>query len=183
MENTTQPAPAWPRALLFAFRFSFIYLVLYNLPFPLGTLPYTDFLAEKYQSLWHNLVPWVGKHVLHLPHDITALTNGSADTTYDYVLALCFFVLAFAVAILWSLLDRSRPAIVCFTSGFVCTSAFVLVPPCSATAPPNFLTSNSPTRLCISCSRPMEIPHPWPCFGFLWARPAATAFLQAAWKS
>ena len=98
----------WPRALLFAFRFAFVYLILYNLPFPLGALPHTDSLAEKYRLLWHMVVPWVAKHVLHLGHEITSFSNGSGDTTYDYVLVLCFLGLALAAAVLWSFLDRSH---------------------------------------------------------------------------
>jgi hypothetical protein len=39
---------------------------------------------------------------------ITVFSNGSGDTTYDYVKVLCFLVIAAAAAILWSALDRKR---------------------------------------------------------------------------
>jgi hypothetical protein len=92
----------------FAFRFAFVYLILYNLPFPLGAIPRTDSWVESYNSFWHKVVPWVGKHVLHLKTEITIFTNGSSDTTYDYVLVLCFLAIALVAAITWSFLGRSR---------------------------------------------------------------------------
>jgi len=76
-------------------------------PFPSGPFP-TDSLADKYRLLWHNVVPWVARHVLHLGHEIISFTGGSTDTTYDYVLILCYLALALAAAILWSFLDRSH---------------------------------------------------------------------------
>jgi uncharacterized membrane protein YphA (DoxX/SURF4 family) len=53
-------------------------------------------------------VPWVAQHWLHLAQPITIFSNGSGDTTYDYVKVLCFLVLAAAAAIVWSVLDRKR---------------------------------------------------------------------------
>jgi hypothetical protein len=108
MEYQDQPAANWSRVHLLAFRFTFVYLILYNLPFPFGAFPHTYSLAQKYQSLWRHIVPWVGKHVLHMSHEIMTITNCSGDTTYEYVLVLCFLGLAIAVSILWSFLDRSR---------------------------------------------------------------------------
>jgi hypothetical protein len=108
MENQDQETANWSRVNLLAFRFAFVYLVLYNLPFPLGVLPYTGSLAQRYQILWHKLVPWVGRHVLHLSHEIMTSNNCSGDTTYDYVRVLCFFGLALAASALWSFLDRSH---------------------------------------------------------------------------
>jgi uncharacterized membrane protein YphA (DoxX/SURF4 family) len=100
--------PRWNFGTRVAFRFAFSYLVLYVFPFPLGYIPYTDWPSEKYQNLWHAIVPWVGKHILHLGHPITIFTNGSGDTTYDYFLALCNLALATLAALLWTLFDRRR---------------------------------------------------------------------------
>src|SRR5438046_8624261 len=90
MQNQDQAAADWSRVQLFAFRFAFVYLILYFLPFPFGAFPHTGSLAQKYESLWHKLVPWAGKHVLHLSHEIMTSTNCSGDTTYEYVRVLCF---------------------------------------------------------------------------------------------
>jgi len=108
MENQDEAAADWPRVQLLAFRFAFVYLILYFLPFPFGALPHTSSIAQKYESIWHELVPWVGKHVLHLSHEIMTSRNCSGDTTYDYVRVLCFLGLAFAASLLWSFLDRSH---------------------------------------------------------------------------
>jgi len=107
MENEGRPTPRWSRAQLLAFRFAFVYLILYYLPFPFGAFPYTGRVAQKYESLWHQLVPWVGRHVLHLSYEILTCTNCSGDTTYEYVRVLCFFGLALAASLVWSILDRS----------------------------------------------------------------------------
>src|SRR5581483_1592624 len=102
-------APRWSLASRIAFRLVFAYFVLYNIPFPVGLLPFTDTLSERYDRIWHAIVPWVGKHLLRLSSDITIFTNGSGDTTYNYVQVLCFLVLAVMVAAVWSVLDRKRP--------------------------------------------------------------------------
>jgi len=98
----------WRPVTRIAFRFAFVYLFLYNLPFPLGVLPGTDKAADKYAAIWHAIVPWVGGHVLHLSHPITIFTNGSGDTTYDYVWVLCYLVLAAVATMVWSIADRGR---------------------------------------------------------------------------
>jgi hypothetical protein len=109
MENQDRAPADWSPLQLLAFRFAFVYLILYYLPFPFGAFPHTVRIAEKYESLWHKLVPWVGKHVLHLSQEIMTSANCSGDTAYDYVRVLCFLALAFAGSLLWSFLDRSRP--------------------------------------------------------------------------
>jgi hypothetical protein len=106
--SMTVPQPGWAAATKLGFRFAFCYFLLYCVPFPLGTLPYTEKPAEWYEALWQKVVPWVGQHLLHLAQPITIFTNGSGDTTYDYVKVLCFVFIAAAAALLWSGLDRRR---------------------------------------------------------------------------
>ncbi len=96
----------WGLAKRISFRFACVYFFLYIFPFPLDYIPYVDAVAGWHQSLWHAIVPWVGKHVFGV--EITVFTNGSGDTTYDYVLAFCYAVLAAAAALVWTLLDRKR---------------------------------------------------------------------------
>ncbi|MBX9770033.1 MAG: hypothetical protein K2X29_01600, partial [Candidatus Obscuribacterales bacterium] len=62
----------------------------------------------KYQDVWKALIPWVGKHVLHLSKDISVLPNGSGDTTFAYVQVLSFLILAAVVTVVWSVADRRR---------------------------------------------------------------------------
>lgn len=101
---------AWHPVTRVVFRFAFAYLILYILPFPVGSVPYTEALAEPYTKLWNAIVPRVGRGVLGLDREIAVAFNGSGDRTYDYVLVLCLLVLALAAAALWSLLDRRRAA-------------------------------------------------------------------------
>lgn len=98
----------WSLGLKIAFRFAFSYFVLYCFPFPFGAFPWTEKPAQWYEALWHKVVPWVAQHWLHLAQPITVFSNGSGDTTYDYVKVLCFLVLAMVATIAWSVLDRKR---------------------------------------------------------------------------
>jgi uncharacterized membrane protein YphA (DoxX/SURF4 family) len=103
------PAPArWSLARRIAFRFAFAYLVLYSFPFPLGWLPGTDVLSQPVEDFWQTVVPWIGKHVLHLEKDITTFTNGSGDTTYNYVQLVPFVFFSALAAAIWSAVDRRR---------------------------------------------------------------------------
>ena len=106
--DRAQPKASWRFLTRVAFRFVFVYFVLYSFPFPLDLLPFTSLLLGKYEALWNNVVPWVGSHVLHLAYPITVLPNGSGDTTYNYVQVLCFLILAITATSVWSVLDRNR---------------------------------------------------------------------------
>jgi uncharacterized membrane protein YphA (DoxX/SURF4 family) len=98
------PEPAeWNLATRIGFRFAFLYFVLYNLPFPLDSIP---LVATRYEGLWNKFVPWAGAHFLGL--NITVLPNGSGDTTFNYVQVLLFLFLAILGTVAWSLLDRAR---------------------------------------------------------------------------
>src|SRR5262249_25062502 len=90
------------------FRFVFVYLVLYNLPFPLQLLTFNEktaeYLLQPYEDVWHKAVIWVGERVFDV--QITIHPTGSGDTMYKFVQMFCFLVLSASVSILWSLLDR-----------------------------------------------------------------------------
>ncbi|MBW8873963.1 MAG: hypothetical protein JF614_03295 [Acidobacteria bacterium] len=96
----------WRPVTRVLFRFAFAYLFLYIFPFPLNAIPYVDAWVAPYDGLWSTFVPWVGKHLFHV--DITVFPNGSGDTTYNYVQVFIYAVLAAAVALIWSVLDRRR---------------------------------------------------------------------------
>jgi uncharacterized membrane protein YphA (DoxX/SURF4 family) len=67
------------------------------------------FAAFEYVTVfWHWLVPAIGKSLVQLEKPITIFTNGSGDTTYDYVLLLTQVLLAIIICIAWSILDRNR---------------------------------------------------------------------------
>ena len=93
----------WPLAGRVALRFGLVYLVLLFWPFPFSLVPGVGERLEAFTS--RPLVPWVARHVLHLPEPI-AFENGSGDKTWDYVWAFTAAALALAVAGIWSLLAR-----------------------------------------------------------------------------
>jgi hypothetical protein len=93
-----------------AFRFAFIYLVLYCFPFPLGRLPGSHRLGQQYEALWNAALPWIGKHVLRLSYEVRTQATGSGDTTAVYIQLLCFVVLAALGTVVWSVAGRGRRA-------------------------------------------------------------------------
>src|SRR5579859_5260248 len=103
-----QPNARWNPALKIGFRFACCYLFLFCFPFPLGSIPYTGKPAEWYELLWQKVVPWMASHLLRLSQPITIFTNGSGDTRFDYIKALCLLVVAALASVLWSVLDRKR---------------------------------------------------------------------------
>ena len=98
----------WRYLTRIAFRFVFSYLILYNISTFIDLFPFTDTIAEKYEQFWQRLVPWIGSHVLHLARAITIFSNGSGDTTYDYVKIVPLFAIAVVATLCWSFMDRRR---------------------------------------------------------------------------
>jgi flagellar basal body-associated protein FliL len=98
----------WTLTKKILFRFFFLFFILYIFFNPNGVFPGVDALFGIYIEPFHKLIPWFGKHVLHLSYDITVFTNGSGDTTYDYVTVLVTFILSVLGCLLWSILDRNR---------------------------------------------------------------------------
>jgi hypothetical protein len=96
----------WHPLTRIAFRFAFVYLILFNLPFPLSAFPYVDKVAEPYNSLWSVIVTRTAHVVLN--RELLSEFNGSGDRTYDFLYAACVFVLAVLATIVWSFLDRKR---------------------------------------------------------------------------
>ena len=63
---------------------------------------------DAYRRMWHAIVPWVGENLLHLHGDMREVANGSGDQLYDYILLLCFFIVAIIATAIWSWIDRKR---------------------------------------------------------------------------
>lgn len=89
-------------------RFVTAYLVLYNLPFPLNTVPGYLFEAVTgpYTDFWHAVASFVASRFLSI--QLTVFENGSGDTTYNFVQVFCLLVLAGLVTIGWTLAFRHR---------------------------------------------------------------------------
>lgn len=104
------PIPILPALRRVAFRFSCAYFLLYVTTAPLSVVPGGRWVYLRFSHLWRKVVPWAGKHVLHLATDITAFPSGTTwDTTFNYVQLLLCLGLAAVVALVWSLLAARRP--------------------------------------------------------------------------
>ena len=93
----------------FGFRFSFAYWVLYNFPQPLsGLLPsWGAAIAGWFGHYRDQLVSWTASHWFGILDELVP-PNGSGDTTSSYLTILVFFVVAMAIALLWSLMAAFR---------------------------------------------------------------------------
>jgi uncharacterized membrane protein YphA (DoxX/SURF4 family) len=100
------PAARWSPALRIAFRFLFSYFVLCFLIDRI--LGFNETLLGKYAGLWHAVVVWVGKQVLHTRYDIDAVEHGISNTAHGTILFLCYLALAAVATAVWSALDRKR---------------------------------------------------------------------------
>lgn len=95
----------WSAGRRIGFRFVLTYVVLFFFPLPSG-LSDPEWLSGSLDPAWHRLVAWVAEHALH--RSLPGFSNGSGDTTYDYLRVLCMLVIAALVTLAWSLLDRRR---------------------------------------------------------------------------
>ncbi|TJY37153.1 hypothetical protein [Pontimicrobium aquaticum] len=108
MSNISVSTSKWSVLERLGFRFSFLYFILYIVFQNNGAYPFWGVLMKYPTQLLHKFIPWVGKNILNLSYEITTFTNGSGDTTYDYVLVFTIFITAIFGTIIWSLLDRNR---------------------------------------------------------------------------
>ena len=96
----------------FAFRFSCAYWVLYYFPSPISELiPYYGYRFEQWFAAGPQdvVVRWIAANILGIKHELVSpIMNGSGDTTFAYVQLLTTFVLAMAVALVWTVIDRRK---------------------------------------------------------------------------
>jgi hypothetical protein len=103
----TNNAP-WSFLKKYSFRVFFILFVLYITFNNNGAFPYFEVLAH-YPILWmHQFIPWFSANVVGYEYDYTIFTNGSGDTSYDYVLLLFSAIFSLIAAAMWSAIDYKR---------------------------------------------------------------------------
>jgi uncharacterized membrane protein YphA (DoxX/SURF4 family) len=122
MDLSQSNSLTWTNTQKILFRFFCCFYIFFIFPFPLENIPFLDKVTEinekltswyykifeEYTEMWHAIIVWIGKNILNLSYPITSFSNGSADTTYDYVLLLTYFCLSVIGCILWSLFDQKR---------------------------------------------------------------------------
>ena len=93
----------WPLLQKILFRFLVIYATLF-------CLSNQFFTTVVFNPIWQKIVPWFADKVLQLEDKITVFTNGSGDTTFNYVSLLLYgYYCTWLVLIVWSILDKARP--------------------------------------------------------------------------
>jgi uncharacterized membrane protein YphA (DoxX/SURF4 family) len=108
MQQPANTPSAWTASQQLLFRFFVSWFLLYIFFNPNGILPGVDEAYNFYITPIHSLITWIGAHILHLSKPVTSFTNGSGDTTYDFLVILLIFVLSALACIVWTLLDRKR---------------------------------------------------------------------------
>ncbi|QBQ40792.1 hypothetical protein E2P86_06350 [Sphingobacterium psychroaquaticum] len=98
----------WSPLKKLGFRFSFIFILSFILLKNNGTFPLFNIISKPFIALSQQFTPWFAKHILHYQYDYAIFTNGSGDTSYDWVVLLVLFLLALLGSAIWSLLDRKR---------------------------------------------------------------------------
>ncbi|WDF67689.1 hypothetical protein PQ465_15415 [Sphingobacterium oryzagri] len=107
-ETVADRTTCWTISTKLSFRFAFILILSFvilknNGAFPLFSLATKPILAATYQ-----FVPWFSEHILHYHYDFKIVTNGSGDTSFDWVSLLIIVLIAAVGAIIWSIIDRKR---------------------------------------------------------------------------
>jgi uncharacterized membrane protein YphA (DoxX/SURF4 family) len=108
MQTLSHPAAEWSAVKKIVFRFCFMYFAVYIFFTPNNELPVINTVYEALNNLLHRFIPWFAKTFFGYQNEITVFTNGSGDTTYDYMLWFFGIVLTVFGTVIWSLLHRKR---------------------------------------------------------------------------
>ena len=108
MESTLTYVPKWSTPALVAFRFIFVYFLIYVLPFPVDLIPYGEVITGPLHALFFSVTEYFGKFILDGSYVSPPSTTGSGDTTFHYVQMLFATLLTGVITIVWSVVDRKR---------------------------------------------------------------------------
>lgn len=91
-----------------SFRFAFIFILTFVIVNNNGTFLLFTTITEPLTGMLYSFVPWFSQHILQYHYDYKIVTNGSGDTSFNWVLLFIIFVASFVGTIVWSFLDRKR---------------------------------------------------------------------------
>lgn len=104
------PTTAWPFVTKFLFRFCFVYFLFYAEPWTwLDDIPYYNYVIEGYYWLIDQLVSASNTHIFKVYKELVQ-PNGSGDTSWAWTQLWMMITVSFLAAVIWSLLDRKKPA-------------------------------------------------------------------------
>lgn len=107
-DNALQTNSPWNIYKKVSFRFFFLLLSLFIILNNNGAFMVLSSILQLPGLLLHDFIPWFSKHIIHYNYDFSIHTNGSGDTSYDWVLLLFMFLISVIGCIIWSVLDRKR---------------------------------------------------------------------------
>jgi uncharacterized membrane protein YphA (DoxX/SURF4 family) len=107
MKSTMSLPASWSRGSLIAFRFFFVYFIFYILPFPLNLLPEFSTVFQSLKELSIKAYEPIAKNIMGADYEFP-VSNGSGDTSLNYIQFFVFLIFSFVVTIIWTFVDRKR---------------------------------------------------------------------------
>jgi hypothetical protein len=107
--------PQWSLGTRIAFRFFFIYFVLFtaDVPIQFVPIPFLQAIAGRYFAWLQLTSRWVGENLLGMreafSHFVVNPPGGSHDQAVAWVESVVYLGVAVVGTVLWSWLDRKRP--------------------------------------------------------------------------
>ena len=108
MQTLSNSFEKWSTVEKLVFRFCCLYFAVYIFFTPNNEMPVINYMYEWLNNQLHSFIPWFAKTFFGYKAAITVFTNGSGDTTYDYMLWFFGIVLTVAGTVIWTLLDSKR---------------------------------------------------------------------------
>jgi len=91
-----------------SFRFAFIFILSFILLKNNGAYPFFVLISKPFVDIFKDLTPWFAKNILNYKYDYSIFTNGSGDTSYDWVSVIILLLITILGCTIWSLLDKKR---------------------------------------------------------------------------
>jgi len=107
-ENALRSHRPWNIYKKISFRFFFLLLPLFIILNNNGAFTFIAGVLQLPNAVLHQFIPWFAKNIIHYNYDFSIYTNGSGDTSYDWLLLLFIFLISVIGCIVWSVLDRKR---------------------------------------------------------------------------
>lgn len=111
MENLSTETLRWNISRKIAFRFAFIFFILFIVLLDWSVNPVLSYFYYEggLGRFLDVIIAWTGKYIFHVPYTIISPYDGQHnDRTYIYLLYFIFAMVAILGTIIWSALDRKR---------------------------------------------------------------------------
>jgi len=93
------------RVAVFLFRVSFLYWILWGIPWALqqfARLTHTPGMGVRYWLLWSTITAWVGEHILDFTDQAVYTDLGTGDSPFFWTLVVVHIAAACALAAAWT---------------------------------------------------------------------------------